>query len=162
MWTLLRLNQLQILSAYKKDNNMYSVSLFCWLLISRLFPPHHFPQCAPARPCLGPSTARWGAATALPPTGRSVRRAANVATGSRETPDSRARPTPSGADPNLGVWVSLHRPPSLYLYPACVASGKTQNHFPRFLTHIICLGYWILPGWKKREKNHKDKWLTLK
>lgn len=64
-------------------------------------------QCAPARHSHGPSMASWGAATAVRPTGWNARWAVSEATGWRVLPDWRARPTPSGVDPNLGVWVSL-------------------------------------------------------
>ncbi len=61
------------------------------------------------------------------PTGRSVRWAVSEATGWRETPDSPARPTSSGVDPNLGVWVSLHhlQPPS---HPVCYIRERFQPH----------------------------------
>lgn len=55
------------------------------------------------------------------PKGRSVRWAVSGATGWTGTPDSPARPTPSGVDPNLGVWVSLHHLQTTIL-PLCVTS----------------------------------------
>lgn len=63
-------------------------------------------QYAPARPSLGLSTASCGAAMVVRTTGQSVRWGASEATNWRETPRSPVRPTLSGADPSLGVWVS--------------------------------------------------------
>lgn len=49
-----------------------------------------------------------------PPTGQIVRWAASEATGWRDPPDSPARLTPCGVDPNLGVWVSPHHSATLF------------------------------------------------
>lgn len=72
-------------------------------------------QCGPARRFHGRSMVSLDAAIAAPPKGWNARWAASEATGWRAPPDWRARLTPSGADPNLGVWVSLIQNPCLHL-----------------------------------------------
>jgi len=48
-----------------------------------------------------------GAVTVVFRSKQSVRLAVREAIGWRENPDSPVKPTPSGVDPYLGVWVSL-------------------------------------------------------
>ena len=96
------------------------------------------PQSAPAHRSLDPSTASWGATMAALPKGRSVRWAVSGATGWTGTPDSPARPTPSGVDPNLGVWVSLHHLQTTILpcmlHQKCLCKRNSDSN--RFLISI--------------------------
>lgn len=61
------------------------------------------------------------------PTGCSARWAVNEATGLKAPPGSSVRLIPSGADPNLGVWVSL-RPIQKSLSHSLLADRELVSH----------------------------------